>query len=62
LCWGVLNHVPEPIKSFPKIASQVEKKGHNDKWYFEYRYEEFLFSIFIEYAIDFIDIWFQLFV
>ena len=25
LCWGVLNHVPEPRKAFSKVASQISK-------------------------------------
>lgn len=30
LCWGVLNHVSDPRKSFSKIASQVKKKNNGD--------------------------------
>ncbi len=31
LCWGVLNHVPDPRKSFSKVASQIKKKSDNDE-------------------------------
>lgn len=27
LCWGVLNHVPEPRKAFSRVASQAKKDG-----------------------------------
>lgn len=27
LCWGVLNHVPDPRKAFSNVASQVKKGG-----------------------------------
>lgn len=31
LCWGVLNHVPEPREAFSKVASQVKKKSKSDR-------------------------------
>lgn len=31
LCWGVLNHVPEPRKAFSKVVSQVKKKNDGDR-------------------------------
>jgi SAM-dependent methyltransferase len=30
LCWGVLNHVPDPRKGFSKVASQVKKKNSSE--------------------------------
>lgn len=31
LCWGVLNHVPEPREAFSKVASQVKNKSNSDR-------------------------------
>jgi SAM-dependent methyltransferase len=31
LCWGVLNHVPDPREAFSKVASQVKKKSNSDR-------------------------------